>query len=210
MTGLQHYPAFLVAALLFSMTPGMDTIFILNRSIAQGVRSGICSTLGISTGVVVHTLIAAVGLSAAIAQSALAFTLVKYLGALYLVYLGIATLLKAGEHRLIAEATEHPVTASAWQDYRSGVLTNVLNPKVGLFFMAFFPQFVDPAHIQSSLPFVILGVSYAAIGLLWFLSLAWLAGSVARLLQHSRNLGTWLNRASGVAFVLMGALVAFD
>ena len=99
---------------------------------------------------------------------------------------------------------------SVWRDYVSGVLTNVLNPKVGLFFIAFFPQFIRLEQLESIAPFFILGLSYAAIGLVWLLILTWLAGSVTTTLRGSPRVGRWLDRVSGAVFVLMGARVALE
>ncbi|WP_442485209.1 LysE family translocator [Aeoliella sp. SH292] len=207
MAGIDNYWAFILAAIVFSMTPGIDTFFVLNRSVAQGRRSGFFSTLGISTGVLVHTFIAAVGLSALIAQSALAFALIKYLGAAYLVFLGISKLVqRAGD----APSIETPSTGTttAWNDFRSGVLTNVLNPKVGLFFIAFFPQFIRREMLESYTPFVVLGITYALIALVWLLALSWLAGTVSHRLRETPAFSRWMDRTAGAVFVALGAKVA--
>lgn len=210
MAGIENFWAFVLAAALFSATPGIDTVFVLNRSVAQGRRSGVFSTLGISTGVLVHTLIAAIGLSALIAQSAAAFAAIKFLGAAYLVFLGVAKLVRPSGHGLVTEAPPPAVTSSPWRDYRSGVFTNVLNPKVGLFFIAFFPQFISSRRLESYAPFIVLGLTYAVIGLVWFLILSWLAGSVSERLRRTPAFTLWMDRISGTVFVLMGAKVALD
>lgn len=210
MAGIENYAAFILAAIVFSMTPGIDTFFVLNRSVAQGRRTGVYSTLGISTGIVVHTIIAAAGLSALIAQSAAAFATVKYLGGAYLVCLGIMKLVRPGGGVPAPSAPARTAPTSVWRDYVSGVLTNVLNPKVGLFFIAFFPQFIRPAQLESIAPFFILGLSYAVIGLVWLLILTWLAGSVTTTLRGNPRVGRWLDRVSGAVFVLMGARVALE
>jgi RhtB (resistance to homoserine/threonine) family protein len=208
MAGIDNYWAFILAAVVFSITPGIDTFFVLNRSVAQGRRSGFFSTLGISTGVLVHTFIAAVGLSALIAQSAIAFAVIKYLGAAYLIFIGVAKLLQRANP---APATDLPglrASTTAWNDYRSGVLTNVLNPKVGLFFIAFFPQFIRREMLESYTPFLVLGITYALIALVWLLALSWLAGSVSHRLRETRAFSLWMDRTSGAVFVALGAKVA--
>lgn len=208
MTGVENYAAFVVAAIIFSMTPGIDTMFVLNRCVAQGKQAGAFSTLGIATGVLIHTLLATAGLSALLAQSATAFQVVKYLGAAYLIYLGVWRVVVAGRKGFdLAAASGHPSVAP-WKDFRSGVLTNVLNPKVGIFFIAFFPQFIRPAQMESYLPFLVLGATYALIALIWLLILTWLAGSASAALRHDRRFGLWVDRISGMTFVLMGARVA--
>src|SRR5438105_1230262 len=142
MLGTQHLLLFITSGLLLNLTPGQDTFYIIGRSIAQGRRAGVLSVLGITSGCVVHTLAAAFGLSAILATSVRAFLVVKFVGAAYLGYLGVRLIVDRSrpEAGLIDLPRE-----SGWAIYRSGVLTNVLNPKVALFFMAFLPQFVDPA-----------------------------------------------------------------
>lgn len=210
MTGIENYAAFVVAAIIFSVTPGIDTFFVLNRSMSQGKKTGAFSTLGVTTGILVHTLVAAVGLSALIAQSATAFMLIKYLGAAYLIYLGITKLARPGRHLPGMELPSGLRPSSPWKTYCSGVLTNVLNPKVGLFFIAFFPQFISPAQVQSHAPFVVLGLTFATIGLAWLMVLTWLAGSVSASFRRNPRFSRVLDRLSGTAFVAMGANVAFD
>src|SRR5688572_5126114 len=139
MFGTQHLELFILSGLLLNFTPGQDTLYIVGRSLSQGRRAGVLSVLGISSGSVLHTLAAAFGLSAILATSAQAFVVVKLVGAAYLVYLGV---------RMIVDRPTPVGTAPAfaidsdWAVYRTGLLTNVLNPKVALFFLAFLPQFV--------------------------------------------------------------------
>src|ERR1051325_6823393 len=133
MLGTQHLWLFVVSGLLLSSTPGQDTLYIVTRSVAQGRAAGLWSVLGISTGAIVHTLAAAFGLSAILATSASAFTIVKLVGAAYLVYLGVRVLLEPPS--AAAPAVDAPrQRESAWAIYRAAVLTNLLNPKVALFF----------------------------------------------------------------------------
>jgi len=203
--GIINFTTFIVTSFLFIISPGIDTIFILNKSIAQGKKWGIYSTLGITTGVLVHTTFAAFGLSLILAQSAMAFNVVKYLGAIYLIYLGITKLFTRED---IVKQKSQGQTTSVKKTYLSAVLTNVLNPKVAIFFLAFFPQFIQTAYLHNALPFIILGCTYALMGLVWFFSLTLFAGSFSHKLQSTPAIGIWLNKFSGLVFILMGAKVA--
>jgi threonine/homoserine/homoserine lactone efflux protein len=203
--GITGYTTFLLTSLLFIMSPGIDTIFILNKSIVEGKKWGVYATLGITTGVLVHTTFAAFGLSLVLAQSALAFNLVKYAGAAYLIYLGVTRLFLSDS--LIQQKEETPST-SVKKTYMAAVLTNTLNPKVAIFFLAFFPQFIEPAYLHSAAPFIWLGATYALIGLLWFLTLTVFAGYFSKRLTSNPSFSNRLNKFSAVAFVLMGVKVA--
>lgn len=205
--GIHHLTTFLLTALLFTMTPGLDTIFILNKSIGQGRRAGFYATLGINTGVVVHTIFAALGLSLIVAQSALAFSVLKYLGAAYLCYLGVQKLLTKQPLVQLERTTQQE---SGRQHFVSGVVTNVLNPKVALFFLAFFPQFITPEALRMPQPFLLLGSLYAVVGILWFGLLTVFAASFSAQITQSPTASKWLNRLSGVAFLLMGLKVALS
>ncbi|MBW2193178.1 MAG: LysE family translocator, partial [Deltaproteobacteria bacterium] len=142
MIGIQNFPLFLISCIMLNLTPGQDTIYIIGRSVAQGKKSGILSAMGIMSGVLIHTFFAAIGLSVILATSSLAFAIVKYAGAGYLIWIGIGFL----RNRRPDEKTEimEKKQLGPWKIYRQGILTNLLNPKVALFFLSFLPQFVDP------------------------------------------------------------------
>ena len=205
--GIVNYLTFLITALVFVMTPGLDTLFVLNKSVIFGKRSGIKASLGVNTGVLTHTLFAALGLSVLIAQSELIFNAVKYLGAIYLVFTGITSLRKPStfSENIPTENSKSKRKSDFW----SGFLTNSLNPKVALFFMAFFPQFVTPEQLSSPLPFIILGVTYALIGVVWYLLLSVFAGNFSQKIKENPNVSLWINRVSGLLFILMGIQIAF-
>ncbi len=167
MLGTHDLPAFLLASFLLWIAPGPDTMYILVWSIAQGRRAGAMSALGIGCGILLHTALAAFGLSALLAASAPAFSLLKLAGAAYLLYLGIQALRATG--RL---ATPEVAAATPGRIFRQGVLTNALNPKVAIFFLAFLPQFVDPGARLGPLPFLLLGGLFVFGGTLWCLCLA--------------------------------------
>ena len=206
MTGIHDLWLFVVSGLLLNMTPGADTLYIVGRSIAQGGRAGAIAALGIGAGCIVHTLAAALGLSAILAASATAFTLVKWIGAAYLVYLGV-TMLRA---RPGAGATRALPPAAPSRVFAQGFLTNVLNPKVALFFLAFLPQFIDADAPHKALAFLVLGTIFIVNGTLWNLLVAWSASSLGRRLAAGGGLVTWLNRALGGLFIALGLRLAIS
>ena len=206
MSDIHHLWLFVVSGLLLNITPGQDTVYIVGRTISQGRRAGLLSVFGISSGSVIHTLAAAFGLSAILATSATAFSLVKFAGAAYLVYLGVRMLIDRSSQVM----EPHEFTRERdWPIFRAGLLTNVLNPKVALFFMAFLPQFVDPAADSRVLPFLILGAVFIVNGTLWCLVLVWGASAMSRRLRTNRSTGILLKRAAGAIFVGLGARLAF-
>lgn len=206
--GIQHFGLFLAAGILLNLTPGPDTVFILGRTLAGGRRSGIGSALGISVGSILHTFAAALGLSAFLATTAWAFSAVKWLGACYLIVLGVKTCLqKAVElplNRHSAPAESHMARAA----FRQGILTNVLNPKVALFFLAFLPQFIDPFAAAKIPAFLILGFTFVTTGTIWCLILAWFAGGISARLRRNEPVATWMNRTLGAVFVALGIRLA--
>jgi RhtB (resistance to homoserine/threonine) family protein len=207
MFGITNFGTFVIAGILLNITPGSDTIYILSRSISQGKRAGLFSALGISAGCLIHTLLAAFGLSVILAQSAAAFNTVKYLGAFYLVYLGVKTLFAQKKNGFDLSAEAAPV--SDGRIFISGVLTNVLNPKVALFFLAFLPQFIDPAFAESAIPFLILGLTFVFNGAIWCCILALGASGLARTIKQNYSVRTWLDRVTGLVFVALGLKLAF-
>lgn len=207
MFGTQHLALFVVSGILLNLTPGQDTLYIVGRSVAQGRRAGLFSVLGIVSGSVIHTLAAAFGLSAILATSAQAFVAVKLAGAVYLAYLGIRMLL---ERRADAGATTEFKPERSWAVYRAGLLTNVLNPKVALFFLAFLPQFVAPTAESRVLSFLFLGGMFIFNGTLWCLILVWGASAMSRRVRERPSSGQFLKRATGAIFVGLGAKLAIS
>ena len=198
MFGTHDLAVFVISGLLLNITPGADSLYIATRSASQGVRAGVAAVVGIGLGCCVHVVAAALGLSAILATSARAFAVVKLIGAAYLVYLGIALL------RQRAVPTPASVAPAAWRTVvAQGFLTNVLNPKVALFFLAFLPQFVLPSAANKPLAFLFLGLIFAVNGILWCLFLAWAAARVgARGID--RRIALWLGRGVGALFVALG------
>jgi threonine/homoserine/homoserine lactone efflux protein len=205
MFGIHDFALFVTTGILLNLTPGPDTIYILGRSIAHGRRAGVASALGISVGSVFHTGAAALGLSAVLATSAWAFTVVKLAGAAYLLFLGVRALLEK-QHELSMPA--HFKRRGAAAAFRQGILTNILNPKVALFFLAFLPQFIDAAAPSKTIAFVILGLTFVTTGTVWCLILAWFSSAFSARLRESPTLTALLNRAVGSFFVFLGLRLA--
>ena len=205
MFGIHDFGLFLAAGVLLNLTPGPDTVYILGRSIAQGREAGVASALGICAGSIFHTCAAALGLSAILATSSVAFVAIKLLGGAYLIFLGIKLLLDRRRELSLPSNFRQRTSAAA---FRQGVLTNVLNPKVALFFLAFLPQFIDPATNNKILAFVTLGFTFVTTGTIWCLILAWFASSFSDRLRASETVGQWVNRAIGALFIFLGARLA--
>ena len=208
MLGIHGYWLFLTAGVLLNLTPGQDTMFIIGQSLTGGLRAGVAAAVGIALGTVCHTLAAALGLSAILATSALAFSVVKLLGAAYLIYLG-ARLLFIRAAAVGADFKVPAVAVAPRSVLRQGILTNVLNPKVALFFLAFLPQFIDPASPTKTLAFLILGATFIATGLLWCLVLAAAAARLQAFFQRNPNVRTLIDRAVGGLFIALGARLAW-
>ena len=209
MQGIVNYPVFLLAGILLNITPGADTIYILSRSVAGGRSAGILSTFGVSTGILVHTTLAALGLSVVLSESLFLFSLVKYAGAAYLVFLGARTLLQSKGDMFALDPSGRN-DASRWTLYLSGVLTNVLNPKVALFFLAFLPQFINPGFPRPGLSFFLLGLTFTFTGTLWCLFLSVVASRVSRLLRESPSFSILLEKIAGAVFLILGVRVALS
>jgi threonine/homoserine/homoserine lactone efflux protein len=197
---------FILSGLLLNITPGQDTLYIVGRSSAQGARAGAVAALGIGSGALVHICAAALGLSAILAASATLFNPLKITGAVYLLYVGIGLIRSAGTIASAAIATDRrriPMRGIFLQ----GFLTNVLNPKVALFFLAFLPQFVDSAA-PNPLAFLFLGAIFDINGTLWNLLLARLAAGISSALAPSMTFKQWFNRCVGGVFILVGLRLA--
>ena len=198
---------FVVASLALNITPGNDMIYVITRSTSQGVRAGVVSAFGIMGGCLVHILAAVVGLSALIAGSALAFDLIKYAGAAYLFYLGIRALLsKKNTIRIDQTLEKKGYRQLFWQ----GVVTNTLNPKVALFFLAFLPQFIDVHSKGTTGAILFLGIWFNVSGTFINILVAWLFGTIGQWLHRSRRFIQWQQRVTGLLLVALGIKVAIS
>jgi threonine/homoserine/homoserine lactone efflux protein len=208
MAGIHDLGLFVFAGVLLNLTPGVDFLYVLGRSASRGLTAGVRAALGIGAGCFVHITAAALGLSAILASSAAAFTIVKWIGAAYLLYVGIGMI----RQRASARVSVVPAAPCAGGDSRrifwQGFATNVLNPKVALFFLAFVPQFIDVHSSGKVQAFLVLGTIFNTTGTLWNLFVAWSSASIARRLDLASRVGRWLNRALGAMFIALGVKLA--
>ena len=206
MFGTQDLALFIVSGLLLNVAPGPDSMLVMTRSATQGFKAGSAAALGIGAGVFVHVGSAALGLSALLAATAWGFTAVKWAGAAYLVYMGLAMLFSR------TKPTSATVDLPAPQPWRAlfaqGFLTNALNPKVALFFLAFVPQFIAPTAPNKALAFVALGVIFNIGGMLWCHALALFTSRASQRVKLGGRLALWLNRLIGGLFVSFGVKLA--
>ena len=196
---------FVAAGWLLNLTPGPDVLYIVTNALRSGVRAGMVAALGIVSGCFVHVFAAAVGVSALLATSASAFTVLKWIGAAYLLWMGVRLLCsKAAPLELNAGTSE----VNLWRVYRRGFLTNVLNPKVALFFLAFVPQFIAPEAPHKALVFLLLGLLFNLNSLPINFGYAWLAAWAARRVHAVQRAMHWMDRAAGLLFVGFGLKLA--
>ena len=206
MLGIHHYWLFITTAIVLVLTPGQDTFFILGRSLASGRPAGIAAALGITAGSFVHTFLAAVGLSALLATSPSAFMVVKFAGAAYLFYIGIRALLSRSNGLPGADGGD--VVDSRWSAFRQGILCNLLNPKVALFFLALMPQFISADSTNKVGAFLVLGASFITLGLIWCLTLAIGAAKLRSAFLRRPSMASILNKVAGSMFIALGLRLA--
>jgi threonine/homoserine/homoserine lactone efflux protein len=213
MPDAQHLLLFIAAGLLLNLTPGPDVLYIVNNALRRGTRAGLAAALGINAGCFVHIFAAAAGVSALLAASATAFAVLKWAGAAYLLWVGVRLLFaRPAPQRWGSPAGSPPPYEGAsnlWAVFRGGFLTNALNPKVAIFFLAFVPQFIAPHTEHQALAFLALGslfnVDSVAVNAGWALAAAWMArhGAVQRGMH-------WLDRAAGAMFIAFGLRLALS
>lgn len=210
MFGIHDLTLFIISGLLLNLMPGPDSLLIMARSGAQGWRAGSAAALGIGAGTMVHVLAAALGLSALLSTSAAAFTVVKWIGAAYIVYMGIG-MLRARLRDQVQQAPATAVQPLAWRKiFFQGFLTNVLNPKVALFFLAFVPQFIAADSASKPLAFIILGTIFNFNGMLYCHGLALFTAFASARLNIKPRVTLWMNRTMGGLFLALGARLALS
>lgn len=195
---------FLILSLFVVLVPGVDFALITRRTIAHGKLDGLKMVLGLTTGALLHTLTAAVGLSMILMQSALAFEIIRYLGALYLIYLGLSSFIKKKKstNKDLTNQTEATNKVRNGSAYKQGLISNILNPKVALFFLTFLPQFVIPGY-HASLQFIIMGTIYALFTISWYTTLVYLLAYVRKWLLSPKVQGT-IDKITGLALLGFG------
>lgn len=205
MLGIHDLPLFILSGLLLNILPGPDSLLIMARSATQGWRAGSAAALGVGSGTMVHVLAAAAGLSALLATSATAFGVVKWVGAAYIVYVGLS-LLRSKRSSQAAAAAPPPLPYRTI--YLQGFLTNVLNPKVAIFFLAFVPQFISADAPDKPLALIALGLIFNLNGMLWCHALAVFTAFASARVRLPSRAGAWLGRATGGLFIWLGVRLA--
>ena len=206
MLGIHHYWLFIATAIVLVLTPGQDTFFILGRSLASGRPAGIAAALGITVGSIGHTLLAALGLSALLATSPYAFMVVKFAGAAYLFYIGVRALLSRSNG--LPASDSDAADDGRWSAFRQGIITNLLNPKVALFFLALMPQFISADSAHKVAAFLVLGLSFMTLGVIWCLTLAIGAAGLRGALLRRPSMASILNKVAGTLFIALGLRLA--
>jgi RhtB (resistance to homoserine/threonine) family protein len=208
MFGIENYLVFIVSGIILNITPGNDTIYILSRSIAQGRKAGVVSALGIGTGALTHTIMASLGLSVILSKSILLFDIIKYAGVLYLVFIGIATIISKNNPFNSQADIERSIDYK--QIYKQGFLTNLFNPKVALFFLSFLPQFINPSINNTPIPFLILGLTFLTTGTIWCLFLAYASSFLSTMLRENERISIIMHKMCGMIFIGLGLKLALE
>lgn len=207
MITISDFLIFAFASLMLNITPGNDMLYVATRSTSQGVKAGIVSALGVAGGCIIHLLAAVVGLSAIIANSAVAFNIIKYAGAAYLIYLGIRSFFGKQNKFTINDMVEKKSLSKLfWQ----GVFTNILNPKVALFCLAFLPQFIHPETGSTALQILVLGLWFNLSGTIVNIIVAMLFGRLGNWLADKLTFIKWQNKITGLLLVGLGIKVALS
>ena len=204
---IESFWVFALTALMLNLTPGNDMLYVIARSTSQGSKAGIVSSLGIMAGCMVHIIAAMAGLSAIIASSSLAFDIIKYMGAAYLIYLGLRSLFSKKQSLAIQTSLRK---LSYKKIFWQGVLTNVLNPKVALFFLAFLPQFIDISKENTAWQILFLGIWFDIGGTLVNIIVSLLFGKIGQLLSKSVAFVQWQQRITGTLLIALGIKVALS
>lgn len=187
------------------LSPGPDMFYVITRGMAHGRRAGVLSAIGVVCGILVHTTAAAFGLTLILQSSALAFLVVKFVGAAYLVYLGIKAWREKSTFHLQVSAPTATSRTLFWQ----GVLSNVLNPKIAIFFLAFLPQFVNQGSSDAAWQMVFLGVTFACFGLCFLLVVGYSSGTIGKWLTHRPHYAQFFQRLASGILVALGIRLAF-
>ncbi len=196
---------FLVAALALNIAPGPDMLYVIGRSVGQGRKAGIVSSLGVFVGCWAHILAAAFGIAALLRSSSVAFNVVRYAGAAYLIYLGIRMLVQKTDL-----TSQQLKTESLASIFRQGAITNVLNPKVAIFFLAFLPQFINARRGSVVLQIIVLGLIFNVGGTLVNLAVAYAGGTLGELLRRNQAIARLQRRFTGLIFVGLGLRLAWQ
>ncbi|MCJ8318382.1 MAG: LysE family translocator [Colwellia sp.] len=208
MFGINDFWLFVVSGIALNLIPGPDSLYIIGRSASQGFRAGSSAALGIGAGTLVHIFAAAFGLSAILATSATAFTIVKIVGCIYLFYIGFSMLFNKGCNDAVESSNQKSIPLS--KIFYQGFLTNALNPKVALFFLAFVPQFISHEAPSKALAFIFLGLVFNFNGMIWCHLLAWSSSSLSVKIKQNKLITNALNKLAGCLFIGFGIKLAMS
>lgn len=200
-----NFLLFFAASWVLIITPGPDMIYVITRGISQGRNAGVISALGVTLGILVHTIFAAFGLALILRTSALAFLAVKFAGASYLIYLGIKAFINKSDFTFNNDKPKVGIRTIFVQ----GILSNVLNPKIALFFLAFLPQFVNPEHGSASIQMVYLGLTFALFGIVFLVFLGYFSGGIGSWLFSKQNCAEKIRWFTGSILIALGLRLAF-
>ena len=200
-----NFALFMAASWALILAPGPDMLYVITRGVSQGRKAGLLSAVGVTLGILVHTTFAAFGLAVILQTSAMAFLLVKYVGAAYLIFLGFKALRDKSSFALLTQPAEMDSRTVLWQ----GMLSNVLNPKVALFFLAFLPQFVDQNSRFTAVQMLTLGLIFAVCGVIFLSMVGYFAGGIGSWLLRRSQIADKLRWLTGVIFIGLGLRLAF-
>lgn len=200
MFGIEGFSLFLITTIIFIIVPGIDAMFVLGKNISSGRTSGIASSAGVATGALIHTLISAIGLTIILSQSVVFFTTLKFVGGIYLIYIGAKALFQKSKELEIKSTSKGTLK----KDYMQGVLTNVANPKSILFYLSFLPQFISVDNSYGSLPFLILGATFAILMFVWYVLVSYATTLATKSLRDSKMFNLIMNKVTGVVFIGLG------
>lgn len=200
-----NFALFFAASWMLIITPGPDMIYVITRGISQGRKAGMISAIGVTLGILVHTIFAACGLAIILRTSALAFLAVKFAGAGYLIYLGVKTIKDKSDFKFNRDRPKDGIR----KIFVQGILSNVLNPKIALFFLAFLPQFVNPGHGSASIQMVYLGLMFALFGIVFLVLLGYFSGGIGLWLSNKQNFSDKIRWFTGSVLIALGFRLAF-
>ena len=201
MFGIINYGSFLLSLIFLHISLGADIIYVLSRSVTGGKKIGLLSALGICTGIFIHTILVAMGLSALLISSPIAYKIMTILGAAYLVFLGLKTIFSK-KTTLFNKKFEGDLNYK--KIYFQGVVTNALNPKIALFFLSFLPQFVDTSISTTPLPFLLLGFTFLTTSTIWCCVVAFTSSFVSKLLNKSNKIAAIAEKITGIIYIILG------
>lgn len=205
MYGIENISTFIITAAIVVISPGVDTIMVLTRSISNGKVAGFYSVIGVCMGLLVHTCAATFGLSMILAKSAFVYGLIKYLGAAYLIYLGYKSITAKTSQDDLPFAVR---SMGNGKMFFTAFISDVLNPKIAIFFLAFLPQFINPSAVNTPMPYFLLGAIILLITFIWCVLLVILGSKATMFFNRSKRAENLMNKASGLIFILLGLKVA--